>query len=170
MSKKLSRDRVAELTGVSKAMLGQIERGESSPTVPVLWKISTGLKKSFSSFLQESNINKTIEYSSYKKHTPIVEENGLMEAYPLFYFESHTGIEIFTIILYPGCNHHSEPHDDGTEEYVIVVQGTMELTVGDNTFNLPTGAALHFPANTSHTYVNSSNDIAIFQNIIHYSI
>ena len=30
-SKKLSLEKVAELTGVSKTMIGQIERGESSP-------------------------------------------------------------------------------------------------------------------------------------------
>ena len=42
-SRNLSLDDVAELTGVSKAMLGQIERGKSNPTVSTLWKISTRL-------------------------------------------------------------------------------------------------------------------------------
>ena len=46
----LSLDKTAKLTGVSKAMLGQIERGESSPTIATLWKIATGLECSFSSF------------------------------------------------------------------------------------------------------------------------
>ena len=32
-----SLSRLAEATGVSKAMLGQIERNESSPTVATLW-------------------------------------------------------------------------------------------------------------------------------------
>ncbi len=41
----------SDLTGVSKAMLGQIERGESNPTVSILWKISSGLKISFSELL-----------------------------------------------------------------------------------------------------------------------
>ena len=31
--RKLSLDKVADLTGVSKSMLGQIERGESNPTI-----------------------------------------------------------------------------------------------------------------------------------------
>ena len=35
-----SLSRLAEATGVSKAMLGQIERNESSPTVATLWKIT----------------------------------------------------------------------------------------------------------------------------------
>ncbi len=40
-----SLSRLAEATGVSKAMLGQIERNESSPTVATLWKIATGLER-----------------------------------------------------------------------------------------------------------------------------
>lgn len=42
-----SLSRLAEATGVSKAMLGQIERNESSPTVATLWKIATGLNVPF---------------------------------------------------------------------------------------------------------------------------
>lgn len=51
--RELSLDEAAKLTGVSKAMLGQIERGQSNPTVSTLWKISTGLKVSFSFFIDE---------------------------------------------------------------------------------------------------------------------
>ncbi|MGO4274411.1 helix-turn-helix domain-containing protein, partial [Paenibacillus sp. TAF58] len=47
----LSLDQVADLTGVSKAMLGQIERGDSNPTISVLWKIVSGLQISFTSLI-----------------------------------------------------------------------------------------------------------------------
>ena len=47
-----SLDKAAEKTGVSKAMLGQIERQESSPTIATLWKIASGFDTSFSSFTQ----------------------------------------------------------------------------------------------------------------------
>ncbi len=46
-NRKLSLDKVAELTGVSKTMLSQIERGESNPTIHTVWKIANGLKISF---------------------------------------------------------------------------------------------------------------------------
>ena len=48
----LTLDNTAELTGVSKTMLGQIERGVSVPTISVLWKIAKGLQLSFSTLLQ----------------------------------------------------------------------------------------------------------------------
>ena len=39
-SQKLSIDRLAELSGVSKSMLGQMERGTVNPTISVLSKVA----------------------------------------------------------------------------------------------------------------------------------
>ena len=46
-SRNMSLDMLAEKTGVSKSMLGQIERGESNPTVETVSKIMEGIKISF---------------------------------------------------------------------------------------------------------------------------
>lgn len=62
-SKKLSLERVAELTGVSKTMIGQIERGGSSPTITTIWKIANGLKISFTSLIN----NPMTRYKSCSK-------------------------------------------------------------------------------------------------------
>ena len=56
-----SLSRLAEATGVSKAMLGQIERGQSSPTINILWKISTGLKIPLSFFCKQEEAEYTVE-------------------------------------------------------------------------------------------------------------
>lgn len=53
----MSLDDAAALTGVSKPMLGQIERGQSIPTVTTLWKIATGLKMPLSFFWKDSRRN-----------------------------------------------------------------------------------------------------------------
>ena len=44
LGKKMSLDDVAEQTGVSKSMLGQIERGDSNPTIGTIGKIVSGLR------------------------------------------------------------------------------------------------------------------------------
>lgn len=48
-----SLDKTAQAIGVSKAMLGQIEREESSPTIATFWKISSGFHSSFLSFIED---------------------------------------------------------------------------------------------------------------------
>ena len=49
--RKLSLEATAKLSGVSKSMLGQIERGEANPTVSTVWKIAGGLKISFTDLM-----------------------------------------------------------------------------------------------------------------------
>ena len=44
---KLSMDELSKLSGVSKSMLAQIERGEENPTISTLWKLSNGMKLPF---------------------------------------------------------------------------------------------------------------------------
>ncbi|NKF05621.1 helix-turn-helix domain-containing protein [Clostridium gasigenes] len=164
--RNLSLDEVAKLTGVSKAMLGQIERAQSNPTVSTLWKISTGLKVSFSFFVDENQDDLKVIYQN--DINPIIEENNKMKLYPIFPFDSNKGFEIFTIELGPGCNHISTPHNDGVEEYIIVTEGEIEITINDKKFILQKGNSIRFMANKPHSYKNINQDISVFQNIIFY--
>src|SRR5437763_16688885 len=50
----LSLERLAKASGVSRAMLGQVEPGQSAPTINVLWKISRSLAVPFSALLSTS--------------------------------------------------------------------------------------------------------------------
>jgi transcriptional regulator with XRE-family HTH domain len=48
----LSLDAVAKLSGVSRSMVSQIERGESSPTVATLWNLTQALQVDFAGLLE----------------------------------------------------------------------------------------------------------------------
>lgn len=78
----LTLDAVSEMTDVSKPMLGQIERGQSSPTINTLWKISTGLKIPLSFLCKQKGIEYTVAERTVQEM--VTEENGSMRAYPLF--------------------------------------------------------------------------------------
>ena len=51
-AKGLSLDAVAKLSGVSRTMVSQIERGESSPTVATLWNLTQALQVDFAGLLE----------------------------------------------------------------------------------------------------------------------
>ena len=89
----LTLDEASKLTGVSKAMLGQIERGESVPTISTLWKISTGLKLSFSEFL-----------SSKKQDSEVIDINAL-ETSELVLFITDENSEYYDGGMYSGNKH-----------------------------------------------------------------
>lgn len=86
-------DEVAELTGVSKPVLGQIERGQSPPTINVLWKISTGLKIPLSFFCRQPETEYAVAGPLGKEM--ITEEDGGMRAYLLFSFDPARNLEVF---------------------------------------------------------------------------
>ena len=48
----LSLDAVAKLSGVSRSMVSQIERGESSPTVATLWNLTQALQVDFAGLME----------------------------------------------------------------------------------------------------------------------
>lgn len=58
LKRGLSLERLAKASGVSRAMLGQIELGQSTPTINVVWKIARALAVPFSTLLTESQFAK----------------------------------------------------------------------------------------------------------------
>lgn len=164
--KGLTLEETSNLTGVSKAMLGQIERAESTPTISTLWKIATGLKISFSEFLNSSQRdNNILNIDELEK---VHESDGKMILYNVFPFNPLTGFEYFYIKLLPGAHHVSSPHKSSTEEYVVVTKGTLEIVIGSNNYVLKSPAALSFKADEFHEYNNPFDEEVIFQNIVKY--
>lgn len=162
----LSLEETAQLTGVSKAMLGQIERGESSPTVSLLWKIASGLKITFSSLMVASQ-------SAYQSHSlgniqPILEAEGKLVLYNLFPFDPMTGFDYFHIVIKPGCDYESPSHSNVQEEFIVVTKGKMEVKIGGQSFVLSEGDSLRFQGGEAHSYRNPFLEEAIYQNIMKY--
>lgn len=164
--KNLSLDDVSRLTEVSKPMLGQIERGQSVPTITTLWKIATGLKTPLSSFLEEHQP----EYAviSVNKDKVISEDNGKMRAYPLFVYDPIHNIETFFIEFDSGCSHISSKHEDGVEEYVFVLSGKLQMILGETEIIICEKQSIRFKADISHSYKNPFKNICTIYNTIFY--
>ncbi|WP_204796264.1 helix-turn-helix domain-containing protein [Oceanisphaera litoralis] len=163
-----SLDRCASETGVSKAMLGQIERGESSPTIATLWKIAGGFHTSLSDFLEptpEPHPGPLYRQADRLRRQPA--GDGILVA-PLFPFEGRFGFEMLELTLLPGYERRSEPHEPGVIEHVIVQRGEMELLLEGRWQPLAPGAAVRFHADRPHSYRNPGDTPAVFYNLIHY--
>lgn len=116
--RKLSLEAVAKSSGVSKSMLGQIERGVTNPTISILWKIANGLKISFTSLMMRPETD--VELVRRSAIAPLVEADGTYRNYPVFPFDSSRGFEMYSIELDPGARLDAEPHPAGTQEFITV--------------------------------------------------
>ncbi|WP_042012470.1 helix-turn-helix domain-containing protein [Aeromonas fluvialis] len=168
--RRWSLDAAARETGVSKAMLGQIERGESSPTVATLWKIATGFRVSFSSFIEPTPaIKEAVLYRAADAIRQQPAGEGMQVA-PLFPYEKRFGFELLELSLLPGYQRESDPHEPGVTEHVIVISGVMEVLVEGEWRSLAQGEAVRFAADRPHGYRNLGIAPAMFHNLIHYPV
>ncbi|MBY5942058.1 helix-turn-helix domain-containing protein [Halomonas sp. DP5N14-9] len=166
-----SLERAARETGVSKAMLGQIERGESSPTVATLWRIASGFRVSFSSLfgsptramdgpLEERRVS--IDDSVWGR------DSAGMRAKLLFPYDPMLGFEMFEIELAEGAESASSPHAPGVVEHLVVVEGELVLAIDDDWHLLKAGEGLRFFADRPHLMRNEGPGTLRFHDVIHY--
>lgn len=153
-----SLSKLAEETGVSKAMLGQIERNESSPTVSTLWKIATGLNVPFSAFIAP-------EADGQAVFDP---QQLAMVVKPLFPWDETLRFDHFSITLAPGALSESTPHEAGVIEHVVVISGELEMNIDGEWRTIHADAGVRFAGDKPHAYRNSSTRTVHFHSLIHY--
>lgn len=164
--KKLSLDKVAELTGVSKTMLGQIERGESNPSIGTVWKIANGLKLSFSSLINRQQPDSVVLLRDEVQL--LQEDNGKYRIYAFFPFEEGRRFEMYTIEIDPGGYLNAEAHREGTEELITVFGGELTVRVSGEEFTVTEGNAIRFRADRPHDYHNSGAALTRLSMAIYY--
>lgn len=162
-SKGWSLDATCQHTGVSKAMLGQIERGESSPTIARLWDIANGFDYPLSYFLGDES--RTEFHTQPEFNSP---DKGLTIS-TLVDYDPLTAMEIFAISLTPAHEHLSSPHNTDVVEHILVVAGEMEFYLDGQWHVLKVGEAVKFNADQKHGYRNFSHQVATFHNVICYT-
>jgi len=164
--RKLSLDAVAKSSGVSKSMLGQIERGVTNPTISTLWKIANGLKISFTSLMLRPEAD--IEIVQRSAITPFVETDGKYRNYPVFPFDNSRGFEMYTIELDPGSRLDAEPHPAGTQEFITVFSGTLTVLLNGQRWAVGDGDSIRFKADRKHAYANEGNTLCRLSMVICY--
>ncbi|MBQ3200232.1 MAG: helix-turn-helix transcriptional regulator [Firmicutes bacterium] len=165
--KKITLDAAAKLTGVSRSMLAQIEKGDVNPTISVLWKIANGYKTSFTSLVDTHDSNHLLIKAD--EVTPLVEDEGRYINRLAFMFREDTQFETCMIEIKPDGFLQAQPHMGGTEEYLTVFAGEVEVIAGSESFHISAGDSLRFKADVAHSYRNVGSDTVNMHMIIHYT-
>jgi len=152
-------------------MLGQIERGESSPTVVRLWNIANGFELPLSYFL--TDLAQTTSHSSVNTLQNSERDIHIVTLFP---YDALTKLEVFQITLDPQREHISAPHNDGVVEHIIAVDGSMEYYLElsaegleQEWHTLKQGESIKFNADQPHGYRNMTDRSMTMHNIISYT-
>lgn len=146
----LSLEAVAKLSGVSRSMVSQIERGESSPTIATLWNLTRALQVDFAGLLDGAPIAAQIEVMR-AGDVPTINNLGsgcrIRILSPPEDAGQHEVYELF--IAAEGCLD-SAPHTRGAREHLTVIDGTIEVASGEMAQRLGAGDTARYAADVPH--------------------
>lgn len=159
-----SLDKAGQKTGVSKAMLGQIERGESSPTLNTLWKIAQGFELSFSQLMTALMPDQGIG-----DRQPFAPHDSGLAVKTLIPYDAEMKAELLELTLLPGSLRESAPHEAGVREHIILLKGVLSIKADGQWQPLVAGQVFDFMAHQPHAYRNDAvEEDAVFHNLIFY--
>jgi len=155
-NKNLSLNELAKISSVSKAMINQIEKGTTNPTVSILWKIAKALDVPFQKVIEPES-NELFE---------ILKSNEI----PIIYSKDHSckikvlnpihfidKIELYLLTFDPKGKLESDGHFDGTEEILSILSGNFKIKVPDKSAEISKGDSIRYKADTSHNIINMDN-------------
>jgi len=169
MQRGLSLERLSKASGVSRAMLGQVELGRSAPTINVVWKISRALGVPFSALISNRPAGGTVLMPASRSKR-LTSHDGKFTSRALFPFDAPRTVEFYELRLAPLAVESADPHPPGTKENLVVSHGTVEMLVDQQRFLLGTGDALLFEADVPHAYRNPADVEAVMYLVMTYSL
>ena len=152
----LSQRKLAHLAGVSNATVSLIEHGRTDPSLGLLRKILDSLGVSFAEFFASDT--RTAE-----KHFFARDELSEIGSGPISYLQvgsdlSDGDLQILYERYQPGADTGQSMLSHDAEEGGIVLQGRLEVTVGDQVQVLTNGDAYRFNSRLPHRFRNAGNE------------
>jgi transcriptional regulator with XRE-family HTH domain len=164
----LSLERLSKVSGVSRAMLGQVELGQSTPTINILWKISTALAVPFSALIgQRQGGGISVLRSDAAKL--LTSHDGSFTSRALFPFDEPRRVEFYELRIAPRAEEKADAHAPGTTENLVVSRGNVEIDVEGRTEKLSQGDAIVFEADVAHCYRNTGDSEAVLYLVMTYA-
>ena len=157
-SRNLTLDALARLSGVSRSMLSQIERGQANPTLGTVWALAEALHIDVSELIGASAAARRIKIElSSASYTPeIRSEDGLCVLKILSPAERVGSVEWYELTIAPRGALRSEPHGRGSMEHLTVIEGALAVEACDQVATVGAGATARYPADVPHAIFNAT--------------
>lgn len=156
----LSLEQLAAVSGVSRAMLGQIETGKSAPTINLLGRIAEALGVSVSGLISSPSVKGTTVIP-HDRATIVASSEGGFISRALFPWGEAPNVEVYEVTVAPHFIEAFRPCPPVSKKTVVIIAGQLEITVGhDAPVRLARGDAALFNGDTAHSFFNPADEDA----------
>jgi quercetin dioxygenase-like cupin family protein len=147
-AKKISYDALANETGFSIDFIKQIEAGKVTPPVGALLSISRALEIDSGQLLREQEDRMADRVKAYTKRTQNYAYTSLTPG------AENKHLKAFRVTVDAEQQHEGVGYQHEGEEFVYVLEGQIEVQVGEHVNKLQAGDSLHFNSNIRHQMRN----------------
>lgn len=161
-----SLDTLARASGVSRAMLGQIETGKSAPTITLLWKVAKALGVPVALLIAKQE---EPSYQIERQASARVLRNGdgHFETRPLAPTDDLTETAFKQLRIAPGHRERIAATRTTGRISLVVGRGTLEITIGDDPpVRLVEGDAIFFSTTSKHVLSNTAAEESILYLVV----
>lgn len=153
--RRLTLDALAERSGVSRAMISKVERGEKNPTLVIAARLAEGFG---------ATLSQLVGIEERREVIVVPREQRMVMRDPSTGFERQLlsptfgkkGIEFVRNVIPEGSGSGEfPPHRRGVEEYIVVERGRLRAILGEEEHLLNEGDAIYFEADVSHRFENA---------------
>ena len=157
--RRLTLEQLAKRSGVSRAAISKIERGDSGSSTPVLGKLAEALDLSISQLIGGRERARIVRIPADSQ--PVFREPSTgFERRSLSPLYLGRGVDFVLNRLPPKAKTGPFPsHRQGVEEHLYVVKGRLKVTLGDEAHTLEAGDFLFYHGDLNHTFENLSNTV-----------
>ena len=151
----LTLEELAGLSGVSRAMISKLERGEKNPTLVVAAKVAEGLGVTLSRLAGTEERHEILVVPRERRMIMRDPETGFERQLLSPNFVGR-GIEFIRNEIPEGSTSGEfPPHRRGVEEHIVVERGSLRVILGGEEYLLREGDALYFEADVTHRFDNA---------------
>lgn len=144
--------------GVSKSMLSQIETESVNPTIATVWKIASGLGIEFRALLEGKEEPSGAIHLSRRKDATILDlADGKVHLIVLSPLDMVDDLEMYLLQMDSEAVLESRAHHPGTEEYLTILDGELEVTAGEHTELLGPEDYIIYAADVPHVIRAAGN-------------
>ncbi len=146
---------LAKDVGVSPSFLSQVEQGKASPSLATLKSIADQLQTTVGRLIDDDGTQPGDRLVTTERQRKAFKQSGNgIQMYLLSEISPHKQMQPLLFKLGQSAASGESTYSHYGQEFVLVLKGSLEITLGDKSYKIKKGETIYFNSSTPHSFKN----------------